>query len=208
MKAKSIKGKSPEEIQSALQQSMTDGFKPILAIVFISIKQDRKAVCDILTKLGIDCIGATSCNEFTDGYQSEGGIAMLVFDINKNNYTISFEHIGERTLPEAATNLAQTALNKFTNPSLIILSTSMMENGAMLDGETLIRNIEKSIGSHVNLFGGMAGDDMSFKGTYAFTNDRSSNYGVAAIIFNEDEIKMYGVAQEPLPNVKGICFMK
>ena len=27
MKAKSIKGKSPEEIQSALQQSMADGFQ-------------------------------------------------------------------------------------------------------------------------------------------------------------------------------------
>ena len=48
MKAKSIKGKSPEEIHSALEQSMSDGFKPTLAIVFISIKQDRKAVCEIL----------------------------------------------------------------------------------------------------------------------------------------------------------------
>ena len=43
MKAKSIKGKSTEEIQSALQQSMADGFKPTLAIVFISKSQDRKA---------------------------------------------------------------------------------------------------------------------------------------------------------------------
>ena len=35
MKAKSIKGKSSEEIKSALQQSMADGFKPTLAIVFL-----------------------------------------------------------------------------------------------------------------------------------------------------------------------------
>ena len=45
MKAKSIRGGSAEEIDSALQQSMADGFRPTLAIVFISIKQDRKAVC-------------------------------------------------------------------------------------------------------------------------------------------------------------------
>jgi len=44
MKAKSIKGKSPEEIQSAIQQSMADGFKPTLAIVFLSIKQGRRSL--------------------------------------------------------------------------------------------------------------------------------------------------------------------
>ena len=40
MKARSIKGSSAEEIKAALQQSMTDGFKPTLAIVFLSVKQD------------------------------------------------------------------------------------------------------------------------------------------------------------------------
>jgi len=39
MKATSIKGSSPEQIHSELQQSMTDGFKPTLAILLISKKQ-------------------------------------------------------------------------------------------------------------------------------------------------------------------------
>jgi hypothetical protein len=64
MKAKSIRGSSAEEIDSALQQSMADGFRPTLAIAFISIKQDRKAVCEILHKEGVDIIGATSSGEF------------------------------------------------------------------------------------------------------------------------------------------------
>jgi len=33
---------------------MSDGFKPTLAFVFISIKQDRKAVCEILDNKGIE----------------------------------------------------------------------------------------------------------------------------------------------------------
>ena len=173
---------------------MADGYKPTLAIVFISIKQDREAVSEILGSHGIDFIGATSCNEFVDGYQSDGGIAVLLFGVDRNNYAVLFEDIGAGTIIEAGTRLAETALQKFENPSLIILSTSIMENGSMLDGETLIRGIEKVIGSHVNLFGGMAGDDMSFKGTYVFTNNASSGYGVAAIVFNEEKIKMYGVA--------------
>ncbi|HMJ46213.1 MAG TPA: FIST N-terminal domain-containing protein [Ferruginibacter sp.] len=203
MQAKSIRGKSPEEIKTALVQSMVDdrandpvgqGFNPTLAIVFISIEQDRKAVCEILTKEGIDCIGATSCNEFTQGNQSKGAIAVLLLDINKNNYTVLSQDVGKGTPTGAATLLAEAALQKFSNPSLILLSTSIMETGVMLDGETLIRGIEKSIGSHVNLFGGMAGDDMSFAGTFVFTNNWSSDYGVAAIVFNQEKIKMYGVA--------------
>lgn len=201
MNAKSIKGSSPEEIQTALQESMADagrpdgqGFKPTLAIVFISVKQDKNAVCEIFTREGIDCIGATSCHEFTDGHQSEGAIAVLLLGVAKDNYAVLVEDIAERTVTEAAAHLSVAALQKFSRPSLIILSTSIMENGAMLDGETLIRGIEKAIGSQVNLFGGMAGDDLSFKGTHVFTNNWSSGYGVAAIVFNAEKIKMYGVA--------------
>ena len=194
MKAKSIKGKSPEEIQSALLQSMADGFKPTLAIVFISIKQDRKAVCEILHQKEIDIIGATSSTEFTDGQQSTGEIAILLLDINKNDYCILFEDIAERTLADVAMHLAETALQKFRKPAFIICSTSITATGTMLDGETLIRNIEKTVGPDMQLFGGMAGDDLSFTGTYVFTSGRSTGYGIAALIFNGDKIDMYGVA--------------
>ena len=66
MKAKSIKGKSLEEIQSALQQSMADDFKPTLAIVFLSVSQDRQGVCKILDDAGIKIFGATTNGEFID----------------------------------------------------------------------------------------------------------------------------------------------
>ena len=69
MRAQSISGKSPREIGSALQQSITDGFYPSLAIVFIAIKQDRKAICNVLQKDGI--LGATCCTRFIDAHQSE-----------------------------------------------------------------------------------------------------------------------------------------
>lgn len=194
MKAKSIKGNSTEEIQSALQQAIGSDFNPTLAIVFISIKQDRKAVCDLLNKHHIDCIGATSCTEFTESNESNGGIAIMLLELNKNDYCILFEDIGERTLTKAATHLAQTALQKFNRPSFIICSSSLTETGVMLDGETLIRTIEKMVGSQVNMFGGMAGDDLTFKGTYIFTNEQSSNYGIAALVLNEEKIVMHGVA--------------
>src|SRR6188474_1913433 len=194
MKAKSIRGSSAEEIDSALQQSMTDGFRPTLAIVFISIKQDRKAVCEILDKEGVDIIGATSSGEFINGHQSEGEAAIMLFDINKNDYCVLFENIGERTLDDAATNMAKAALQKFNKPAFILCSTLLSASGKMIDGETLVRTIEKTVGPHVNLFGGMAGDDITFTGTYVFTHDRSTDHGMAALILNEEKINLYGMA--------------
>ena len=194
MKAKSIKGKSPEEIQGALQQSMSDGFKPTLAIVFISIKQDRKSVCEILNKEGIDILGATSSGEFINGHQSEGETVIMLFDLNKNDYCILIEDIGERSLVDAATNMAKAALQKFKKPAFILCSSLLAADGRMLDGELLIRSIEKEIGPQVNMFGGMAGDDISFTGTYVFTYNQSTDYGVAALVLDEDKISLNGMA--------------
>lgn len=194
MTSKSISGNSVADIQSALANSLGDGFSPTLAIVFISVKQDRKAVCTLLDQHNIDIVGATSSSEFTDNHQSEGGIVILLLNIDKKHYSILFEDIGNRSIPEVAATLAQSALKKFTNPSLIICSTSLTENGIMLDGMTLTRSIEKEFGAHTNMFGGMAGDDMSFTGTYVFTNQQSSDYGVAVLVLNEATISMYGVA--------------
>ena len=108
MKAKSIKGSSPVDIQSALIQFMADDYRPTIAILFISIKQDRKAVCEILHKEGIDIIGATSSGEFINGHQSEGEIVIMLLDIHKSDYCILFEEIGNRTLEEAATAMGPT----------------------------------------------------------------------------------------------------
>jgi hypothetical protein len=194
MKAKSIKGNSPEEIESALQACMADGFRPTLAIVFLSIKQNRKAICEILDTKGIDIIGATSSGEFINGHESKGGIVMMLFDINRNNYYILFEDIDERTLNDASANMARAALQKFDKPAFILCSTIVSATGKMLDGETLIRNIEKVVGPQVNIFGGMAGDDITFTGTYVFTRNQSTDYGIAALVFDEDKISLHGMA--------------
>ena len=51
MQAKTIKGKSPEEIEFALLQSITDNFKPTLAIVFLSVKQNIRSHHRFLQKI-------------------------------------------------------------------------------------------------------------------------------------------------------------
>ena len=194
MKAKSIKGRSPEEINSALQQSMGDGFIPTLAIVFISIKQDRTAICEMLNDKGIDVIGATSCGEFINGHQDQGSTVILLLDLRRDIYTILFEDIGNRDIAVVAKKLAHDSLKKFNSPAFILLSTGMSKDGVVFNGEQLIRSMEKEIGPQVNIFGGMAGDDYSFTGSYVFTKNNSSDIGVAALVLDEEKLSLLGNA--------------
>jgi hypothetical protein len=194
MKAKSIKGNSTEEIKSALAESMADGFKPTLAIVFISIKQDRKTVREILHKEGIDILGATSCGEFIDGYHSEGGAVILLMDLNPDYYTILYENFSDRTVGEAAAQIAQTALQKFKRPAFILCSTGLSAKDGLVDGEDLMSSMENIVGPNVNIYGGMAGDDGTFSGTYAFTYEKESEKGIAALVLDENKISLQGMA--------------
>ena len=93
MKAKSIYGGSPEQIKKALQAAMADHFKPTLAITFISIKQDRKGICEVLKKEGIAVFGATSCGEFTESHQSEGESVIMLLEIDPDYFTILTEDL-------------------------------------------------------------------------------------------------------------------
>jgi len=83
MKARSIKGRSTEEISAALTESMADGFKPTLAIVFISVKQDREVISRLLDEKGIQVFGATTAGEFIDGEIEEGSIVIMLLDMDR-----------------------------------------------------------------------------------------------------------------------------
>lgn len=194
MKAKSIKGNSPEEIKFELSESMSDGFNPTLAIVFISIKQDRNALCKILHNTGIDIIGGTSSGEFINGHESEGGIVMILLDIKRNNYSILFEDIGERSLEDATSQMVHDAFKKYKQPAFILITTLLTSDGRLLDGEGMVKFIENLAGPDISMFGGMAGDDLSFSGTWVFTNNKSTDYGMAALVLNEEKIELHGLA--------------
>ncbi|MDH3648080.1 MAG: FIST C-terminal domain-containing protein [Saprospiraceae bacterium] len=194
MKAKSIKGSSPAEIRTALSTSLADGFKPSLALVFISIKQNRKQVIDALSDKGIDIIGATSSGEFINGHQSEGEIVVLLMDIQREHYCILFEDIGDRNQEDATSQLVQRAFNKFDKPAFILITTLLTSDGKFLDGEGLISCIERQAGPDISMFGGMAGDDITFTGTWIFTQDQSTDYGMAALVLDEAKVELHGLA--------------
>ena len=194
MKAKSIHGKSPEEIQTALNHSMADGYKPTLAIVFISVTQDRKAICTILSEYEVDIFGATSCGEFIDGHQSKGEIAILLMDLSRDSYSILLDNIGEYSNQDAVRQVANSAHNQFSNPALIVCSTGVSTPGELFDGTALVHELSKAIGRDNIFFGGMAGDDFTLTGTSVFTQNRETNHGLIALVLNADRVSLNGMA--------------
>jgi hypothetical protein len=194
MQAKSIKGNSPEEIQNALRESTADGFKPTLAILFVSVKMDRDAVCNILQEHDIDIMGATSCGEFIEGHQSEGEAVSMLLDMDRDAYTILYEDIGDRELVDVGTKLARDGSAQFANPGFILCSTFFSAEGKILNGPTLMQSMEDVVGVDVHIYGGMAGDDTTFAGTYVFTHDNSSDNGIVALVVDEDKISLQGMA--------------
>lgn len=189
MKAKSIQGKSVQEIQASLQQSMAGGFKPTLAIVFISVKQDSEAVCNILHKEGIQIFGSTTSGEFISPEISEGGIVIMLQDMNPDYFKLLLLETGEQTTLENAKQIGLAGKNTFTNAAFLIASGWLTQ-----DGENIVEGITEGFGAGVTIFGGMAGDDLALDGPFVFTNEQSSSKGLLALIIDEDKIQINGIA--------------
>jgi len=189
MKAKSIKGKSTEEIKSALTETMADGFKPTLAIVFLSVKQDRHAIISLLDEQAIQIFGATTSGEFINGEIEEGSCVIMLLDMKPEYFRIVFSETGEHTTLENAIQLGIEGKNRFSNPAFIIASGWLSQ-----DGEQIIEGITKGYGSDVAIFGGMAGDDLKLEGPVVFTNKKGSDKGLLGLIIDEDKVEINGIA--------------
>lgn len=158
MIAKSIKGKSPEEIITALEQSMADGFKPTLAFVFISIKHDIVALSDVLDQHEIQIFGATTGGEFIDGDIGAGTIAILLVDMNPGHFMLLLDDYSDNDPTELAKDLAARAKSKFENPAFILsCSMDVKSETERLLWEPLIRGIESATGHETIIWGGKSG---------------------------------------------------
>jgi len=196
MKAKSIKGKSTEEIKAALTEILDGTFKPTLAIVFLSVKQDREAISTLLDQKGIQIFGATTAGEFIDGNIEAGSIVMLLLDMNPAYFKLEFLETSPETALESANKLGVAGKETFTNPALIIAT-----GGVFIDGDQIIEGIIQGFGKtassahrEVTIFGGMAGDDLLAEKPLVFTNGKSTDNAIVALIIDEDKIDVRGIA--------------
>lgn len=189
MKAKTIIADSIEKILRALNDSINDHYKPTLAIVFSSIQQDWKKISNILSDKGIKVFGCTTAGEFISSEISEGGIAIMLLDLNSEYFEVVFLEEGDGNTYEAANRLGLMGKENFSNTAFIV-ATGWLHT----DGEEIIRGIEDGYGREPVIFGGMAGDDLALEAPIVFTHDHLSEKGLAAILIDEDKVSISGIA--------------
>lgn len=189
MKAKSIKGKTAEEIKEALEKSMTDGFQPTLAVVFMANDNERIAVTELLSQKRIQIFGASTGDNFTDGEIESHTIVLLLLDINPAYFQLAIKGADEGTIKEIAEQIGKSALAKFKKPAFLVVS-----GGLAVDGDEIIAGIESACGKGTTIFGGLAADFLRMQRTYVFNNDKLCDYGLLALILDEEKISLSGMA--------------
>ena len=189
MKAKSIKGKTAEEIKVALEKNMADGFQPTLAVVFMANDDERIAVTELLSQKGIQIFGASTGDNFTDGEIESNSIVLLLLDIDPAYFQLAIKGTDEGTIKEIADQIGKSALRKFKNPAFLVIS-----GGLAVDGDEIITGIESACGKGTTIIGGLAADSLKMERTYVFSNDKFFDYGLLTLIFDEEKISLSGVA--------------
>ena len=189
MKAKSIKGKTTEEIKQALEKSMADGFQPTLAVFLVANDNERNGVTELLSKKGIQIFGASTGDNFTDGEIESQSIVLLLIDIDPAYFQLAIKGTDEGTIKEIAEQIGRSALKKFKNPAFLVIS-----GGLAVDGDEIIAGIESACGKGTTIIGGLAADSLKMERTYVFSNDKFFDYGLLTLIFDEEKISLSGVA--------------
>lgn len=196
MQAKSIKGKSIAAIQAELEQALSGGFNATLAIVFMSVSQNRETITHILDQKSIQVFGATTAGEFIDGEIETGSIVMMLLDIKPEFFKIAFIETSRENTLEDARKLGIMGSQTFAKPAFIIAS-----GGVALDGEDIMDGIAQGFNESkiqvedgATTFGGKAGDDLALEETYVFTNGKTQANAIVALILDEDKIDVKGIA--------------
>lgn len=188
MKAKTIKGNLPAEIESALDASTKDGFSPTLAIITSSDVENAEALQAIFNKKDISIFGITTAQKFTsEGIESDDTVALLL-DMNPEYFQIVLNDYKESTVYEAGHQAGLKGKDLFANPGFIISPLD-----SRLSGDELIRGLTDAAGRYATIMGGAAGNPEDFSGIL-FTNDSFTKGGLLALVIDQDKIFINGLA--------------
>ncbi len=195
MKAKSIKGKTPSEIQKALDESIIDarlpdgqGYRPTLAIIILSNIEDTEQLRSIFGTQGIAIFGITSPQKFSEHGITEDDIVVMLLDIKPDYFKIVLNDYEGSSAYEAGYNAGISGKNAFSNPGFII---SPVDFG--VSDDELIRGLTDAAGHDIMVAGGVTGNPADFSGI-VFTNAVSSKGGLLALIIDQDKVSISGLA--------------
>jgi hypothetical protein len=188
MIVKSFSATSIAQLTTQIENSILNGYKPTLCILFTPFADKIEAVQSIFEKHQIDLVGCTSAGEIQDDQVLDKAIVCMLLDLNKNTYSIFSETTGDSSTYKTAFNAGLAAKEIFENPGMLMLS-----GGIAIDAEQLIYGVKDAMGREIPFYGGLAAD-ASLTQTYSFSNEFNSDNGIVCLIIDTDKVEMKGMA--------------
>ena len=193
MTANNIYGENIDEIKSKFSKVAVTGFTPTLAIIFCSAMQDRKQLIDFFNEKQVDVFGSTTAGEIIDSEVMEHSTVVMLLDMKRENYKIFYEESADTY--KVSNDLAKFAKTTFSNPSVIVISS-----GLTIDAEQIIKGVQ-DFDNTIPLYGGLAGDDLTMKASYVFSNNYESSNGLIALVIDNDTVNVKGLATSGWDNI-------
>ncbi len=193
MEARNIFGENIGEIKTKFLKVTEDGYSPTLAIVFCSAMQDRKALVEFFNEVDVDVFGSTTAGEVLDTEIMEFHTVIMLLNLSRENYKLFCEASPDTY--KISNDLGKFAKSLFDDPSIILVSS-----GLIIDAEQIIKGI-KDFDSQIPLYGGLAGDDLTMKASFVFSNKYESSTGLVALIIDNKKVKITGLATSGWDNI-------
>lgn len=206
MQTKSLQVSSLDELKVTLEQATTNDFHPTLAIVFSSGVHNLQEIGYVFSKMEIEIFGCTTAGEICDQEIRRKAISILLLDMKKSYFRTHFVETGTMTTYQTAHEIGTVANASFKQPAIILLS-----GGVAVDAEQIVFGVKDALGREIPFYGGLAGDDFGLISTRVFSNDKESDYGLFALIIDNDHISVDGQATsgwEPVGTVNTITKAK
>ena len=189
MRAKSFQSDSVEDVITALDEALLDGFTPTLAFVFVGDGWDRVALREVFGAKGIQVFGSTTYGEFIDGAYKLDTAAVLMLDLDTEAFRFFHDELTPGSEFNTSAALAREAAQWVANP-VFLIANSHMQTVA----EDLIAGIESVVGPEANVFGAMAAMNSDSTETAIFTTDVDMGRGVILLVIDGDKVAVNGVA--------------
>ena len=192
MKAKSIKGKNPDDIRSSLDEATKDGFQPTLGVVFVPSNFDFSGIVKVLDEHGIAIFGANTPDKFTDRGMENELATILLLDLDPTYFQIIIKSlpVGDyKAGVITGREIGQIGCTQFKRPAFI-LSVAQAE----VPGEALVEGFLSGAGDDAQVIGGFSGGKPYWSDHAVFTNEEKSQQGIICLIIDQDQVEVHGLA--------------
>jgi len=176
-------------------------FHPTLGIIFSSVALGIPDLASEISRVGFPVFGCSTCGEILKGEEDpvlEESAVCCLLDIDPSFFSVALFEKHDESSFDLGKRIGAWGKERFASPAFIVTMSGLKN-----DGEALIRGIESVCPTGTRIFGGIAGDDRRFSGTYVFSHTGYSGNGAAVIVFDRSRVDVNGIATSGWAGVGG-----